>query len=296
MKKLLCTWLFLFWCFALPVVPTAAAAPGDMPLYSPEQMDVLLTNMLPDSQKPATVAQGTFGPNRHVFDAARLFKPEEIKLLNSFARELTNRYHQDIVIVTTNDAQGKSAMAYADDFYDENGFGYGLNFDGILFLIDMDNREMFISTSGASINIFSDNRLHEMLEKAFGYASRGQYSYAAEAFLKDTQHYLQKTYDIHWWSWEFFVAGLAVIFVILGSLIARHRKGLMTVTSACCYVNFAGIVGINESNDILLRTTTRLLAEADNTSNRGGGARGNGGSTTRTSSGGRKHGGMGRKF
>lgn len=292
MKKLLCAWLFLLWCFALPA--TAVAAPGDMPFYSPEQMDTLLHSMLPDAQKPQI--QGTFGPYRHIFDGARLFKAEEAKLLNSFARELTNRFHQDIVIVTTNDAQGKSAMAYADDFYDTHGFGYGINFDGILFLIDMDNRELFISTSGACINIFSDNRLREMLEKAFSYAAREQYSYAAEAFLKDSQRYLQKTYDIHWWSWEFFVAGLAVIFVILGGLIARHRKGLMTVTSACCYVNFAGIVGINESNDTLLRTTTRLLAEANSANNRGGGSRGGGGSTTRTSSSGRKHGGMGRKF
>ena len=38
-----------------------------------------------------------------------------------------NNTSMDIVIVTTDDAEGKSSLAYADDFFDYNGYGVGEN-------------------------------------------------------------------------------------------------------------------------------------------------------------------------
>lgn len=81
------------------------------------------------------------GENPLVFDDAMLFTEEEKVNLYVEVNYLSQSYNMDIVIVTTNDALGKSSREYADDYFDYGGFGIGGNYDGILFLIDMDNRE-----------------------------------------------------------------------------------------------------------------------------------------------------------
>lgn len=44
----------------------------------------------------------------------------------------------------------------ADDFYDYNGYGYGEEGDGIIFLISMEERKWQISTCGFGITAFTD--------------------------------------------------------------------------------------------------------------------------------------------
>ena len=46
--------------------------------------------------------------------------------------EKSQKLNFDIVVVTTNSTDGKSSMAYADDFFDYNGYGMGDNYDGAL--------------------------------------------------------------------------------------------------------------------------------------------------------------------
>ena len=53
--------------------------------------------------------------------------------LEEEANNLSSEYNMDIVIVTTNDAAGKTSREYADDFFDYGGFGVGPDYDGILF-------------------------------------------------------------------------------------------------------------------------------------------------------------------
>ena len=36
-----------------------------------------------------------------------------------------------LAVVTVNSLEGKTAEAYADDYYDYNGYGYGENDDGL---------------------------------------------------------------------------------------------------------------------------------------------------------------------
>ena len=98
----------------------------------------------------------------------------------------------DIVIVTTNDAAGKTSREYADDFFDYGGFGVGPDYDGILFLIDMDNREAYISTSGIAIRYLTDLRLDKILDRVFDEGLLdGDYYGAAMGFLKGTRTYLE---------------------------------------------------------------------------------------------------------
>ena len=103
-----------------------------------------------------------------VYDFAELLENEEA--LEAEIAELRERWTIDVVIVTTDDAHGKSSMEYADDFFDYNGFGYDKPMgDGVLFLIDMDNRQIWISTCGKAIIYFTDSRIDEALDDIIEY-------------------------------------------------------------------------------------------------------------------------------
>ncbi len=127
-----------------------------------------------------------------VYDYANLFTLEEVENLEASATEIAEKYQMDIGIVTTDDAEGKTAKLYAHDFYDHNGYGYGNNFNGVLFLIDMDNREIFISTCGSGIEYFTDLRISKMLDSAYSYVSNQNYYGAATDFIANVESNINK--------------------------------------------------------------------------------------------------------
>ncbi|NLO36013.1 MAG: hypothetical protein GX112_06650 [Clostridiaceae bacterium] len=125
-----------------------------------------------------------------VVDLADVFSDEQVSQLAGEADQLGQAYGMDIVIVTTADAQGKSARDFADDFFDEQGYGVGADYSGILFLIDYDNREAYISTSGEGIRYLTDQRIESVLDAAYSGLSADNPYDAARAFLATTSSYL----------------------------------------------------------------------------------------------------------
>ncbi len=127
-----------------------------------------------------------------VYDEAMLFSDSEKDSLEKEANKLFDLYNLDIVIVTTDDTNGKSPRDYADDYYDYGGFGVGSNHDGILFLIDMDNREPYISTTGLGIKYLTDKRIDSLIDGVFDDGLiQGDYYSAAMSFLSNTGYYLE---------------------------------------------------------------------------------------------------------
>ena len=92
---------------------------------------------------PIWAAEGT-----RVFDEAGLFSAEEVQELETRIDEVRDSQDADLAVLTVEDAQGESAESYADDFYDSHGLGVGDDASGILLSIDMDNREIYVSTTG----------------------------------------------------------------------------------------------------------------------------------------------------
>jgi len=124
-----------------------------------------------------------------VYDYANLLENEE-ELEAEIAR-IRDAWEIDAVIVTIDDAHGLSAMEYADDFFDYNGFGYNEPMgDGVLFLIDMDNREIWISTCGKAIIFFTDDRIDEALDDIIEYMYDMDYDGAASEFLWYTDDFM----------------------------------------------------------------------------------------------------------
>ena len=139
----------------------------------------------------------------HVYDHADLLTVQEEEYLENLATERAEQWDMNFLMVTTDDADGKSTMEYADDFYDAQ-FPDDSEEDGILYLIDMDNREIYLSTSGLAIRYLTDNRVDYILDEAFSYVADDDYYGTFVSFMEETEEYLlegipenQYNYDVN---------------------------------------------------------------------------------------------------
>ena len=138
---------------------------------------------------------GTEEPPDYVVDYAGLLTNEEEEDLRRWIGEYRENLQLDIVIVTTYGSDGKGVQAYADDFYDQNGYGYGADRSGILLLIDMESREWYMSTCGDAIYIFTDYGLDQLGQTILPWLSSGDYYHAFMAWLSALPPYVQAFND-----------------------------------------------------------------------------------------------------
>ncbi len=245
---------------------------------------LLLIVLLVLSAGTAASAEGDL-----VVDFAQVFDQTQEPVLESQAQSLSDKYNMDVVIVTINDAGGKTAMAFADDYFDYNGYGRGSDRDGVLMLMDFDNREVWISTSGATIDQLTDARIETLLDAIFDNGmTDGDYIGAATAFLDRLDKILTGN-------------SLSLIEAIISLVASLGLGGLIYGGVRASYKGRAGrpvfayaknsLVGFDQATDNLARTfiTSRVIP-------RNTGGPGSGGSSTHTSSSGRSHGGGGRGF
>ncbi len=258
------------------------------------------------------------GDGARVYDEAGLFTAEEAAELESTAARLRELMNMDVVVVTTDDAMGKSAEAYADDFYDEGGFGVGKDASGVLYLIDMDNREVWISTCGTMIRFLTDARIDSMLDHAFEELSAGDYIAAARGLLEDTEVWYGKgipggqyNYDrdtgqisryrsIRWYEVLIALAvsvfcGAAACLNVKREYAMKRERGRAAGYRLAYRAN--AHFAFRVANDVIINSfVTQQRIVRSNTSGGGHGGRSGGRSTVHRSSSGRSHGGGGRRF
>lgn len=101
-------------------------------------------------------------------DGADLLSEEEEEMLGGKMMEVTPYGSAAFVTV---DSNYSSAGSYAEDyFYD--CFGYG---SGTLFLIDMDNREIYIYSDGAVYRTITKSYANTITDNIYTYASDAEY-------------------------------------------------------------------------------------------------------------------------
>ncbi|MEE0775829.1 MAG: TPM domain-containing protein, partial [Bacillota bacterium] len=110
-----------------------------------------------------------------VVDNADLLTTEEEASLAEALEQVSTAHQFDLVVVTTPSCEGKTPMEFADDFYDYNGYGSGVNKDGALFLVSMEDRDWWISTTGFGITAFTDWGIDYIGEQVVPSLSDGQY-------------------------------------------------------------------------------------------------------------------------
>lgn len=133
------------------------------------------------------VATTGFASFEKVFDEAALFTEEERVEINERALSLSEQAELDIIIVTTNDSQGKASRQYALDFYEEHGLGYQGTLDGILYLLNMDEREVYIFTRDKGTDYLPDSKIEGLLDQVYPALSEGNYAESVDIFLNEVE-------------------------------------------------------------------------------------------------------------
>ncbi len=108
-----------------------------------------------------------------VYDFADLLSDEEEKRLSDIASAQGSNYGITLAFLTYDDSFGRTTRTFTDDFFD---YFYGLDCDGILFAVDMDNRQVYINTMGVAINNVTDEEWDSVLDDTYTYASDGDYN------------------------------------------------------------------------------------------------------------------------
>lgn len=126
-----------------------------------------------------------------VVDNASLFSISESLQLQAKAAKLKETYQMDVVILTINDLEGKTPQDYADDYYDNNGYGCGPDNSGVLFLIAMDTRDWYMSTCGDAIYALTDYGIEQVFSEMATYLSNDQYFAAFDVYLDTLPTYFE---------------------------------------------------------------------------------------------------------
>ena len=212
-----------------------------------------------------------------VYDDAALLTPEEIETLESELDAAGEKTGWNMLMLTTDDTNGKTTQEYADDFFDaiaENG-------DGVALLIDMQNRDI--------------------LNDGYEPISDGEYEQCLSVMLKDvlvyydegipSNQYEYEEADIEITPAEYVITSVvlalipgAIVFLVL-VLFCKLRNGKYKYDA-----HESGTVNIKKHSDVLVNTvvTHRHIEEKK--------AEDSGRSTVHTSSSGVKHGGGSKKF
>lgn len=235
-----------------------------------------------------------------IVDEANLLSESEIVKITELLEDISDRQNVDVVVYTQDEMIGDPAQV-ADDYFDQNGFGYGSAYDGVLLYINMYTRDWYISTSGFGIKAFTDAGIQYIGDRIAEKLSDKEYYDAIDTYIRLCDDFLNEAYEGHPYDVGHMPKGnmplarnigislaVGVIAALLYILYLWQKlKSVAPNNHALDYV-VDNSMDITESREIYLYRTVRVVPKGESS--------GGGGSSTHTSSSGRTHGGGGGKF
>ena len=228
-------------------------------------------------------------------DNAELLSSYEKQSLEAQLDKISEKYSFDVAFVSEKSLSAVDAQAAADDIYDYNGYGYGENYDGILFYIADSERKYHFSVCGSGETIFNENGLAYLEKKIVPYLKKDNYYAAVKSYADHTEELLEmaaegKPFNKRQHSMKYIlcvIAGALLLPLILAYFM-MHKK-LCAMKTAVKEDNAANYMKPNSMNldfsrDIFLYSTVTKTEKPKSDSG------------SHTSSSGRSHGGRGGSF
>lgn len=243
-----------------------------------------------------------------VEDKAGLLDAAEISELEAQASDLASLTGWAVLVLTTDDAQGKASRAYGEEQLDVYA---GEEEDGVACLLDMDNREISLITIGEARYYLTDSRIDQVLDDAWEAVTDEEYKDTLEAMLSGVKKYYKKGIPDGTYLYdrdtgertvyhapksitlvEALIAVIAAVIAggaVAGGIIGKYRLKW----GAYSYpYDSLGTLKLTEREDQLVnKIVTHRRIPKDPPPGSGGG-----GSTVHTGAGGRSYGGGSRKF
>ena len=229
-----------------------------------------------------------------VIDNAGLLGAGERDSLIRLLDSVSLKYNFDLVIVTEKDIGGKSPMAWADDFFDYNGYGLGGDRDGCLFLQVTGSRDYWFSTSGRGIAILNSTALGKLSAGVVKRLGNDDAAGAYRSFIHDWEEFLALDAAGRRYSflqrWHLVITGAAWLAAFAIGLIVVFvwRAGMNAVlpqTQAAAYMVPGSLSFMDKRDRFLYSTVTKTRRQSQSS---GGGSH--------LGSSGRRHGGGGGKY
>lgn len=259
---------------------------ANLPYYDTEEVDAAGESYSTDKKMAINLSNHEVESsidNYQVTDQAGLLSQSEIEEIEDRIEKMEDKTGWDIMAVTTNDAESMDATYYAEKWFDD----YTTCDDGIIFFIDMDNRELVMRTFGEAISSLNDEKVDNILDVGYEAVSDEEYGKAFEVMLKKTAKYTYRQITP-------VEAGIAFIIAIaaggmtIGCIVGSYR---LKFGGYKYPIEKNGSVKLRKKEDAFVNqfVTHRHIPKSDG--NGGGGK-----TTTHTGAGGRVSGGGSRKF
>lgn len=243
-----------------------------------------------------TIPQERLQPR--LVDQADLLTDTQENSLQKELDDISEKLDFDVAIVTVDSTGSRTPQAFADDYYDYNGFGMGANADGVLLLVSMAERDWHISTAGFGIAAFTDAGLDYISDIFVPYMSDGDYMKAFETYADlcdqfvtqakngrayDNGNMPKAPFDLVKYGGIALIGG-GIIALLIVEVMRRSLQSVRPQRSAGNYIK-NGSMHITASEDRFLYANVSKRARPKSS-----------GSSTHRSSSGRSHGGRGGKF
>lgn len=239
--------------------------------------------------------------SQKIYDDANLLTDTQEQELQERCVKLSLQYKTEFIIATTENTGGISTESYVKNFCFRNDFGYEENTvdkSCVVYLIDMDNREVYMLLSGLA-NYYFEDEMDQITDTSLTYLQSADYYGACEQFLDDCEtdgvdaynkfqtEYLElwENYDGNYDSFyqEYLYESIfSNIFVDLGIaagvsliviLIMRGFNKSKMVVNQSTYMDKSSY-DMRRKNDIYIRTTTTKHKRDSGGSSGGGGGGG----------------------
>lgn len=235
-------------------------------------------------------------PAERVYDYADVLTPQEEDALRALIAKKEARIKCDLVLVTINEAVETENLSWeynmrnrADDFYDQNNYGYDvIHGDGALLLDNWYEGQAgsWLSTCGAVYHRFSTRDIDDVLRQVSRRVEESPYE-AYRAYVESVSEKMSRTgFGIP--AGVVFVVPLIAFLLFVG--LHMQNPAAKDTTTANVYV-VGGKPAMREKSDQFIRkfVTTRHIERSSG----GGGGSSSGGGGGHVSSGGVSHGGGG---
>ena len=123
-------------------------------------------------------------------DKAHIWDEATIAGVLENAKAMSELSGYSIMIVVTNDMFEMTSEEFADDYYDyvltSNEGDTELIADGYLFLINLADREYYLSTCGKAIDVYTDTAIDELFNEIRQFMVEGNYEAAVNKVIEKT--------------------------------------------------------------------------------------------------------------
>ncbi len=237
-------------------------------------------------------------PEKRVYDYADVLSDTEEEKLEKHIASCENKYHIHLVVLTVledmeilGSSWNYEMMNYADNFYDDNQFGYDkIRGDGALLLDNWYKGQegSWLSTCGRVYRTFSDSDIDRVLDTVYNKVEDSPYE-AYKAYVDEVCRRMKSSrLAIPWW----LIVILPLLVAVFYAVSHLHQKKAEDTTRADTYVP-VGSRQMNVSTDNFIRKNTVTRRIETSSSGSGGGRSGGGGGHVSRS--GVSHGGGGRR-